>query len=237
MARKPALSDQSPDASGTTRASAVYDALRADILHGAFRPDEKLRVEAMVLRYGVGASPVREALSRLSAENLVVRSDQRGFCVAPLRWEDLAVLTTTRCELETLCLQQSIANRTQAWEDALVLLVHRLSRTPRSLAEDHFEPNLEWEALHGEFHARLLANCPSRWLREFCATMTDEAYRYRQLAASENFTRRNTHAEHEALFHAAVEGRTADAVEILTAHYRRTAASISESARKPGLQK
>ena len=88
-------------AAGTTRASAVYDALRNDILQGVFKPSEKLRVELMGKRHGVGASPVREALSRLSAEGLVSRNEQRGFSVAALVWEDLTVLTQTRCDVQS----------------------------------------------------------------------------------------------------------------------------------------
>ena len=232
MPRKPALANQTLGASGTTRASAVYDALRSDILHGGFKPDDKLKVDLVGARYGVGASPVREALNRLSAEGLVTRSDQRGFSVAALRWDDLATLTGTRCQVEAIALGESIAARNPAWEDALALLVHRLSRTTRSLAVSHYVPNPEWEALHRQFHGQLLANCPSRWLRDFCATLSTEAYRYRQLAASRNFSSRNEHAEHLALFHAAIEGRTDDAVQLLTDHYRRTSKSVSENAER-----
>ena len=232
MPRKPALANQTLDATGTTRASAVYDALRSDILHGGFKPDDKLKVDLVSTRYGVGASPVREALNRLSAEGLVTRNDQRGFSVAALRWDDLATLTSTRCQVEAIALGESIAARQPAWEDALALLVHRLSRTPRSLADSHFVPNPEWEALHRQFHDQLLANCPSRWLRDFCASLSTEAYRYRQLAASRNFSSRNEHAEHLALFHAAIEGRADDAVQLLTDHYRRTSKSVSENAER-----
>ena len=118
MPRKPALANQALDATGTTRASAVYDALRADILHGDLKPDEKLKVDAVGTRYGVGASPVREALNRLSAEGLVTRSDQRGFSVAALQWDDLNVLTNTRCQVEAIALNESIAARNPAWEDS-----------------------------------------------------------------------------------------------------------------------
>jgi DNA-binding GntR family transcriptional regulator len=230
MPRKPALANQALDATGTTRASAVYDALRTDILHGELKPGEKLKVDAVGARYDVGASPVREALNRLSAEGLVARNDQRGFSVAPLLWEDLETLTNTRCQVESIALTESIAARHPAWEDALALLVHKLSRTPRSLATDHYVPNPEWEALHRQFHVQLLANCPSRWLRDFCTALSLDAYRYRQLAASRNFSSRNEHDEHVALFHAAIEGRSADAVELLHEHYRRTSQSVSENA-------
>lgn len=231
MSRKPALPTLSA-ASGTTRASAVYDAMRADILHGVFKPGEKLKVEAVGSRYGVGASPVREALNRLSAERMVARSDQRGFSVAPLQWDELEVLTQTRCDIESLCLRQSIECRTPEWEDALVLLLHKLSRTPRSLASGHYVPNPAWETLHREFHAQLLANCPSRWLRDFCASLTNEAYRYRQIAATRNFSSRNEHAEHTALFNAAIEGKADEAVRCLTDHYRKTSASVLKNAKR-----
>ena len=68
MPRKPALANQTQEATGTPRASAVYDALRTDILHGDLKPDEQLKVDAIGARYDVGASPVSEALNRLSAE-------------------------------------------------------------------------------------------------------------------------------------------------------------------------
>ena len=68
MPRKPALANQTQEATGAPPASAVYDALRTDILHGDLKPDEKLKVDAMGARCGVGASAVREALNRLSAE-------------------------------------------------------------------------------------------------------------------------------------------------------------------------
>ena len=230
MARKPALIADSEGAVGITRASAVYEALRSDILQGVFKPSEKLRVEMMGQRHGVGASPVREALSRLSDEGLVLRNEQRGFSVAPLVWEDLAVLTQTRCDVESLALRDAIAHRNAEWEESLALTVHRLSRTPRSLDSTQYLPNPLWEKLHAEFHQRLLAQCTSRWLREFCAALTVDAYRYRQVAASRNFSRRHTHEEHVAIFQAAIHGRSDEAVSLLCQHYQRTSHTVAATA-------
>ena len=233
MARKPALTPDVPTGDGaTTRASAVYGQLRTDISHGTLEPGSKLRVEAMCKRYGVGASPLREALSRLSAEGLVDRTDQRGFSVAALKWDELPILTHNRVQLESLALRESIAARDAAWEDQLVLLVHRLSRTPRSLSDTQYQPNPAWESLHRDFHRALLARCPSRWLRGFCDTLAEEAYRFRQLAAGKSFTRRNEHAEHVALFEAAIAGDADEAVRLLTEHYTRTSTLVATQARR-----
>ena len=235
MARKPPLTASNGDgATGATRASAVYEQLRSDIAHGVLEPGSKLRVEAMCTRYDVGASPVREALSRLSSEGLVSRTDLRGFSVASLSWDELPILTQNRVQFEGIALRQSIENRDVAYEDALVLLVHRLSRTPRSLSEEHYVTNPAWESLHLEFHRALLSRCPSRWLRAFCDTLADEAYRFRQLAAGKTFSSRNEHAEHVAIFEAAIEGRADDATRLLGEHYTRTTNVVASQAREMG---
>jgi DNA-binding GntR family transcriptional regulator len=234
MARKPPLKTSTDSAVGTTRASAVYEQLRADITHGILVPGSKLRVEAISKRYEVGASPLREALSRLSAEGLVDRTDQRGFSVSALKWDELPTMAQTRAQLESLALRDSIQARDTDWEHALVLLVHQLSRTPRSLAEDRYVPNPEWESLHRDFHRVLLARCPSRWLLSFCANLADEAYRFRQVAAGQSFSSRNVHAEHVAIFEAAIGGKADEAVQMLVQHYTRTATLVANEAREGG---
>ena len=232
MARKTALSEVSPrGVPSATRASAVYEQLRADIAHGLLEPGSKLRVEAMCSRYSVGASPLREALSRLSSEGLVDRTDLRGFSVAPLHWDELPILTRNRIQLEGMALRESIERRDAAMEDQLVLLVHRLSRTPRSLSKDSYVANPAWESLHREFHRTLLSRCPSRWLRSFCDTLAEESYRFRQVAAGKTFTVRDEHAEHVAVFEAVIEGRSDDALRALEAHYTRTASVVADQAR------
>lgn len=233
MSRKPALILEGADGLvATTRASAVYSQLRSDITHGALEPGSRLRVEAMSKRYGVGASPLREALSRLSAEGLVERSDQRGFAVSTLKFDELPVLTHSRIELESLVLRESIAARDTAWEERLVLLVHRLSRTPRSLSQTSYQPNPEWETLHHAFHRALLSQCPSRWLLGFCETLAEEIYRFRQVAAGRGFSKRNEHAEHSAIFEAAIAGNADLAVKLLAEHYSRTSKLVAAEVRK-----
>lgn len=226
MARKHALSlvaASSHDvADGLSRSSVVYNLLRHDLLHGVFTPGEKLGMVALCTRYGMGASSVREALSKLSSENLVERVDHKGFRVAGLDCSELPVLIQTRCDVEVLALRDSIRRRTPEWEDKLVLLIHRLSKTPRSLAADKYMLNPAWEELHAQFHQTLIANCSSRWLRQFCASLADEAYRFRQVAASQNYAKRDE-AEHVDMFNACISGNEDEAAALLEAHYRRTA--------------
>jgi DNA-binding GntR family transcriptional regulator len=210
-------------AASATRATSVFDALRADIVGGCFEPGGKLAIEALAERYGASATPLREALNRLVADGLVERREQRGFAVAPISAADLAEITKTRCWLEEIALRQSIAARDAQWEEALVLAHHRLARTPRSLSETHFEDNPAWEPLHRAFHRALIAGCGSRWLLGFCEQLADQHHRYRRLSAPRAFAKRGVKSEHQALLEAAVAGQADEAVALLRAHFERTA--------------
>lgn len=218
--------DSAPEHAPATLASTVYDRLRADILTGELEPGRKLRIEFLGKRYHTGHSPIREALNRLSSDGLVERRDQRGFLVAAASAEDLSELTKARCWLEGIALRESIAARTQAWEEGVVIAYHRLSRAPRSMSPKVYRENPEWENLHRAFHLSLIAGCGSRWLLAFCAQLADQSYRYRQIAFQRAFPlRSNTHG-HRAIMEAAIEGDTDKAVRLLQMHLRFTADTI-----------
>jgi len=222
------------DAITPTLASSVYERLRGDILRGELVPGHKLRIEFVSERYAAGSSPVREALSRLSADGLVDRRDQRGFYVATASAEDLVELTRTRCWLEETGLRESMRIFAHDWEEGVILALHRLSRIPRSTTPDEYHENPEWERLHRAFHRSLIAGCGSRWLLAFCDQLADQAYRYRQLAVQRIYPKRKEKGEHEALVQA-VLAREADlAVALLNKHYRLTADIILKTGDVPG---
>jgi GntR family transcriptional regulator, carbon starvation induced regulator len=214
-----------------TTATTVFERIRDDILSGNLAPAMKLRIEFVCERYGIGASPVREALNRLSQDGLVERRDQRGFYVASVSLEQLDELVKTRCWLEAIALRESIANRTTEWEDRLVLTFHRLSRTKRSLDSNAYLINPVWEQQHREFHRALIANCGSSWLLTFCTHMGDQADRYRKLAAARIYPQRQGPDEHRTIFEATIDGDADRAVDLLQAHYRRTQTIIEQEFR------
>jgi GntR family carbon starvation induced transcriptional regulator len=214
-----------PDAP-TTLSSAAYVRLRRDILQGALPPGQKLRIEEACARTGATSTPVREALNQLAMEGFVERREQRGFVVAEVSATELTELTDTRCWVEPIALREAIAHRTEAWEEAVVLSFHRLARTDRSVDLETFRENPDWEAPHGAFHTALIATCPSRFLIDFCRRLSDHAVRYRRLAMSTAYRKRDVTAEHRALMEAAIDGRADDAAELLIAHYRRTASFV-----------
>ena len=218
-----------PEGAAGTLASSVYDMMRQDILKGDLPPGEKLRVEYLRDRYGVGASPIREALNRLSVDGVVMRVDQKGFRVATVSVAELDELIKTRCWLEETAIRESIAAGDDAWEERLVLAFHRLSKAPRSAEQITYAINPDWEVLHRAFHLALIGACGSRWLISYCEQLNDLADRYRQLAVRVTYPRRNELDEHKAIMDAAVHRDPDRAVEVLMDHYRRTAEIIRDS--------
>lgn len=204
----------------------AYHRIRRDILLGELFPDDKLQIEAISERYGIGVVPVREALNRLSSEGLVDRKRHRGFYVAPISISDLEELVKTRIWLETLALTESIKHGDDAWEDELVVSCHRLARTQRRLPEDAGrEISEEWEERHKAFHMLLLNRCGSAWLLGFCSTLMDQAVRYRNLSMNTNPNKQRRDgapAEHRAILDAVLDHDAERACTLLAEHYRIT---------------
>ena len=215
-----------------TLASAVVDRLRGDILHGVLPPGEKLRLEHLAPRYGVGRTPLREACCRLASEGLVTIVDQRGFRVAPISRADLLDLTRTRQQIETLALRGAIAQGDIAWEGEVTAALHRLQR--RAPASGSGTLDDTWELEHARFHATLLSACGSPWLLKFHATLFDQSERYRRLSQAYGKAGRNVEDEHAALVKVALDRDAERACALLTEHIARTTERVL--AGHPGLR-
>ncbi|MGV8893685.1 MAG: GntR family transcriptional regulator [Burkholderiaceae bacterium] len=217
-----------PDATPRTLAERAYLQVRRDIIEGRLAPGEKLRVEHLKDRYGIGAGTLREALALLLSDVLVVAEGQRGFHVAPISLQDLADITHTRVLLETNALRQSIQNGDDEWEAGLVAAFHKLSNSEERL-EDKLDKRSnvrEWEERNRNFHEALIAACDSRWQRYMIGLLYRQSERYRHLAITSNTIPRDVHGEHAAIIDAALKRDAERASRVLEQHIRLTFDSI-----------
>lgn len=186
-------------ARGKTLSEDVYRELRADVLSCRLRPGVKLQINSLAEDRNVSLSSVREALSRLSAEGLVVAEPQRGFRVAPVSLQDLTDLTETRIDIETLCLTRAMKRGGVDWETGIVAAVHRLSRTQYSARGDDRRLSDEWAAAHDGFHEALVSGCDSVWLLRIRSSLYQQSERYRRLSVPVFTAKRNVETEHRTL--------------------------------------
>lgn len=207
-----------------TQASLIYEEIRRDIFSGALKPGDRLRVVKLREQFESSGSPVREALNRLSANGLVDKQDNRGFCVPEISSEELQEIYKTRCWLEEIALREAIQHGGKQWEEQIVLSLHRLDRTSRQLPNSK-KPNPDWDQLHREFHLSLISGCTSRFLLQFCKQLYDQTDRYRQVAAS-IAPKRKTNQEHQEIADIVINRDTDSAVKKLLKHYERTQSII-----------
>ena len=205
-----------------TRAGAVAERMRGDILNGHLRPADRLMFPDLCERYRASVGVTREALAALVAQGLVVAQPHQGYTVRTVSPEDLVELTDTRLAVEPVVLRLSIASGDLEWESRVIAAHHVLARTPRQDPDDPRQTTDEWAAAHEAFHAELFSGCPIRRLLAFTASLAEEAALYRRWSVPFE-SDRDVAGEHLAIVDAAI-ARDADlAVERLCSHTALTA--------------
>jgi DNA-binding GntR family transcriptional regulator len=208
-----------------TRAEAAFLEIRRRLLSGEFSPGAPLRLERLKSELGIGITPLREALMRLTSESLVVAEEQRGFRVAPATQDDLEDIMRTRIEIEALALREAMDRGGDDWEATIVGAFHRLSRrNPTDPDTGAMMP--DWEAAHAAFHVSLIAACESRWIKHFWQTLFDHSRRYRQIAVVRGRAYRDDLAEHERLMRAVLARDVEAALAASAAHIASTRAVV-----------
>lgn len=198
----------------------TYAHLRDDIVEGRLAPGEKLRVEHLRQDYGVSAGTLREAMTRLVSDALVVAEGQRGFRVAPIALQDLVDLTELRIHIEIDALRQSIRRGDEAWRARVRDAFAELSSYEQPI---RLELRPQWERLNNRFHESLIAAAASPWTTRLLRMLARHGERYRRYAMRLPASARDVHAEHAELFEATMQGKEARAALSLESHIRATA--------------
>jgi DNA-binding GntR family transcriptional regulator len=202
----------------TNLTEAAYVALRSDLLACRLPPGVKLNIAELSGQLSVSLGAVREALSRLTAEGLVIAEMNRGFRSAPVSETELLDLTSTRVEMEAGCLRRAILAGGVEWESRIVAAHHRVTRTPERAPGDEQRISDEWAAAHKEFHEALVSACDSPWRLRLRSLLYDQTERYRRLSAPASARERNLASEHLALMEAVLARNEPVAVALIASH-------------------
>jgi GntR family transcriptional regulator, carbon starvation induced regulator len=229
-----------PELDFSSTAQAPYRNIRDDIINGMLLPDEKLKIRDLRLRYNIGSSPLREALSKLTADGFVTRTENRGFRVAHADVNGYSDLLNARCWIESVALRDAVASGDSNWEYGVLIAGYDLDKAYQLLDQDE-GINPDFERLHKRYHMALIAGCNNKVVQDICSQLYDHATRYRLLShvrldKSEHDSRA---AEHREITKAALAREADRSVELLSAHYRRTATLLGrddaslDSAKRP----
>jgi len=198
----------------------TYSRLRDLLLSCQLVPGSRVNTKelAEILDTNVGA--IREALSRLTSENLVIAEPQKGFRVTPVSLSDLLDLTTTRKLIECECLSESIRHGDVDWESEILSAYHLLTR----YGDNHDEQtgSIEWNCRHNRFHDALTSACPNTWLLRLQRMLFIQSERYRMLSVNMTRGERDLKAEHKALMEAALEKNVYKVQSLMCEHIQKT---------------
>lgn len=214
-----------------TIATQTYQQLRRDITTGALPPGTKLRMEMLTKRYGVGMSPLREALVKLTGDALVHAEGQRGFWVSHISLDELEDTIRTRALIEVEATVRSIEHGDARWEAALRQAYADLSTLEARMADDDPAVLAEWERANAAFHEALVSACGSPWLIRIRRTLHQHSERYRLISLANRPAGRDVHDEHEAIFSAAVDRKTLRAARLIEQHLESTANAVRAAMR------
>jgi DNA-binding GntR family transcriptional regulator len=194
----------------------AYERIRADIIFGHLAPAARLRLDRLAQRYGVSVSTLREILSRLSSEGLVLAEGQRGFRVAPVSGEGFQDVASMRLLLETYAIPMSFAAGDLEWESGIVAAHHKLAYMERRMLAGQREGTELWKRYDREFHRSLIEACGSETLLDLYAGVFDQYLRYQMVAVV--FRGEIAAGEHKLLLDCALSRDANRACEVLATH-------------------
>lgn len=175
---KQSAEPRSKDASRPVRgggAQFVHESLYREILSLTLPPGAPLDETQLARRFGLSRSPIREALNRLSAQNLVVMLPNRSTLVAPIDFATFPRYVEALDLLQRINTRLAADNRSEADIAEMKRLAALYDRTLER--QDH----LEMSATNKAFHMTIAEAGQNPYLARQYEALLDEGRRFLHL--------------------------------------------------------
>jgi DNA-binding GntR family transcriptional regulator len=152
--------------------SRLYQRILVDIIIGRLSPNEQLDENGLAKRYGGGLAGIREALTRLALEGLVIRRARVGTAVAPLDLVGAREAFEARCLVEVHC--AGLAAQSASDEEIVGI------RATLDNGEEAVRANDQaaLAAMDEAFHVAVAAASHNRTLAKMVVTLHHQTARY-----------------------------------------------------------
>lgn len=159
-----------PQATGVER---CLKAIRQMIIDGELLPGQKVHQAELAAQLNLSRIPVREALSTLQAEGVLVHKPNTGFTVSRFSADDLSEIYLMRRLLETEMIRS--IDLAEVDVDELEHLDHCVEELSPAVGTDSFQ------AANQDFHFRLFEYSPLQLVRQEVARLWYMSSFYRSL--------------------------------------------------------
>lgn len=199
------------DDTPSTLRTYIVKTLRSQILGGKYRPGERLNESQIAREFNISRIPVREALSQLQEQGLVMNRERRGMFVMQLTEEEEQQINSLRMVLETEALRLARARMTPEVLAELTELVEQM--------EAWEGPLIDAAALDRKFHAVIWRASGNPYLERALASLTTSLFAHKALDHVSQEIRRWRLNHHRALLEV-VAGGDADPQMAMLTHLR-----------------
>lgn len=207
----------------TTTPSGVYRVLRTAILDGTVPPGGQLREAHIAADLGISRSPLREALTKLEEEGLIVKIPFRGAFVVEVSAADIAEIASIRLLVEPYAAELSAEALRGPERPRLVRAIKELHQaTKKNDVPGSIDAHLQFHRLFYELSGhRMLQGLWGGWETKLRLYLSVDHRSYDDLE--------EVAAEHDALATLALEG-DADVFRRELAHHFQGALRASTTA-------
>lgn len=190
----------------------AYQRIRQRIISLEMPPGSTIDEAELQSVLGLGRTPIREALLRLSQEQLVVIVPRRGMFVSDISLTDLRHLFEVRLVMETLAVQLAARRGTvQHWRE----MERLLKRLPEPGTPDENEIMID---LDERYHRLIYEASGNRFLASTLTPLYAQSLRLWYLLLHRISSMRPAIHEHEAMLAAFKAHDEAEAVRIMQQH-------------------
>ncbi|WP_168797909.1 GntR family transcriptional regulator [Pacificoceanicola onchidii] len=150
----------------------LADQIRRDIIHGAYREDERLSESRLCDIHKVSRTPVRLALRMLEREGIIRRGEGRGYFVHPPTVTDILQAVQVRGHLESLAAR--LMAQSPGRHNVLPTLEKAIDEIDRLVTRGSFEDEDRrlMQQQNALFHKTILDNCGNDFVGYTCGQIS-----------------------------------------------------------------
>lgn len=193
----------------TTAVDRAYAELRERILNGSLAEGSPIRQDELAATLGLSKIPVREALMRLQAEQLVTFTPNAGATVSVLTVADYIEMLDMRLAIECRALELAVPNiaSSDIAQARTLLDAYNQAMTDK-----------EWSDLNARFHDCLYAPANRPRLIALIKSVQDQMGKLMRRRISAVAGHERSHQDHINILNACEEGNVKRAVLLLRRH-------------------
>ena len=199
----------------------ITESIRRSILDAEYQLGEALSEARLAEKYGVSRTPVREALTELQRQGLIIIRQQAGSFVFMPSEEDVAELCEFRRMIEVVAIRLASARRPVETLAQMRAAITAMTNTLKS------EDQLGYAHADSAFHRAGVENCANGYLIEAYKLVSGrlETLRSHNLTNWQKLRNKIT-SEHRAITTAFEKGDLMAVEEVLDAHVSRLASTF-----------